>query len=37
MNLRTLPFSLVDVFASEPLSGNGLSVFLLEAELPLST
>ncbi len=34
MNLRTLPFSLVDVFASEPLSGNGLSVFLLDNELP---
>ena len=36
MNLRTLPFSLVDVFAREPLSGNGLSVFLLDAELPAS-
>jgi trans-2,3-dihydro-3-hydroxyanthranilate isomerase len=34
MNLRTLPFSLVDVFAREPLSGNGLSVFLLDQELP---
>lgn len=34
MNLRTLPFSLVDVFAREPLSGNGLSVFLLDEELP---
>jgi len=34
MNLRTLPFSLVDVFAREPLSGNGLSVFLLDRELP---
>ena len=34
MALRTLPFSLVDVFASEPLAGNGLSVFLLDEELP---
>lgn len=34
MNLRTLPFSLVDVFAREPLSGNGLAVFLLDAALP---
>ena len=34
MNLRTLPFWLVDVFAREPLSGNGLSVFLLDDELP---
>jgi len=33
MNLRTLPFSLVDVFAREPLSGNGLSVFVLDDEL----
>jgi len=32
--LRTLPFWLVDVFAREPLSGNGLSVFLLDEELP---
>jgi len=30
----TLPFSLVDVFAREPLSGNGLSVFLLDNDLP---
>ena len=37
MTLRTLPFSLVDVFASEPLSGNGLSVFLLDDELPADT
>lgn len=36
MNLRDLPFRLVDVFAREPLSGNGLSVFLLDAELPAS-
>lgn len=36
MSLRTLPFSLVDVFAREPLSGNGLSVFLLDDELPAS-
>ncbi len=36
MNLRTLPFSLVDVFAPEPLSGNGLSVFLLDDALPTS-
>ena len=34
MTLRTLPFWLVDVFAREPLSGNGLSVFLLDEELP---
>jgi PhzF family phenazine biosynthesis protein len=34
MDLQTLPFSLVDVFAREPLSGNGLSVFLLDEELP---
>ncbi|MBC7881672.1 MAG: PhzF family phenazine biosynthesis protein [Anaerolineae bacterium] len=34
MNLKTLPFSLVDVFASEPFSGNGLSVFLLDEDLP---
>lgn len=37
MTLRTLPFSLVDVFASEPLSGNGLSIFLLDDELPAHT
>lgn len=34
MTLRSLPFWLVDVFAREPLSGNGLSVFLLEDDLP---
>jgi trans-2,3-dihydro-3-hydroxyanthranilate isomerase len=34
VTLRTLPFWLVDVFAREPLSGNGLSVFLLDEELP---
>ena len=34
MDLRTLPFWLVDVFAREPLSGNGLSIFLLDEELP---
>jgi trans-2,3-dihydro-3-hydroxyanthranilate isomerase len=34
LNLRTLPFTLVDVFARQPLTGNGLSVFLLEDELP---
>jgi len=34
MTLRTLPFWLVDVFAREPLSGNGLSIFLLDEELP---
>ena len=34
MALLTLPFWLVDVFAREPLSGNGLSVFLLDDELP---
>lgn len=33
MTFRTLPFWLVDVFAREPLSGNGLSIFLLDAEL----
>lgn len=32
--MKTLPYSLVDVFAREPLSGNGLSVFLLDDELP---
>ncbi len=36
MTAGTLPFSLVDVFASSPLSGNGLSVFLLEDALPAS-
>jgi trans-2,3-dihydro-3-hydroxyanthranilate isomerase len=34
VTLRILPFWLVDVFAREPLSGNGLSVFLLDEELP---
>lgn len=34
-NLRTLPFALVDVFANEPLSGNSLSIFLMDA--PVST
>jgi PhzF family phenazine biosynthesis protein len=34
MTLKTLPFWLVDVFAREPLTGNGLSVFLLDEELP---
>ena len=33
MTLKTLPFWLVDVFTREPLSGNGLSVFLLDEEL----
>ena len=33
MNFRFLPFSLVDVFARAPLSGNGLSVLLLDEEL----
>lgn len=33
MTTRELPFWLVDVFASEPLAGNGLCVFLLDAEL----
>lgn len=37
MTLRTLPFWLVDVFAREPLSGNGLSVFLLDEDLPMHT
>jgi trans-2,3-dihydro-3-hydroxyanthranilate isomerase len=36
MSQRNFPFWLVDVFAREPLSGNGLSVFLLDAELPAS-
>jgi len=31
--LKTLPFWLVDVFTREPLSGNGLSVFLLDEAL----
>lgn len=34
MTERTLPFWLVDVFAREPFTGNGLSVFLLDEELP---
>lgn len=34
MALRTLPFALVDVFANEPLAGNGLSVFWADDELP---
>lgn len=34
MSTRALPFWLVDVFARHPLSGNGLSVFLLDSELP---
>jgi len=34
VTLRKLPFWLVDVFAREPLSGNGLSVFILDEELP---
>ena len=34
MNLRILPFWLVDVFARESLSGNGLSIFMLDEELP---
>lgn len=34
MTLRTLPFWLVDVFAREPFSGNGLSIFFLDEELP---
>lgn len=37
MTLRTLPFWLVDVFAREPLSGNGLSIFLLDEELSTYT
>jgi PhzF family phenazine biosynthesis protein len=36
LKLRTLPFSLVDVFAREPLAGNGLSIFVLDEELPAS-
>lgn len=35
--MHTLPFFLVDVFAREPLSGNSLSVFLLERELSAIT
>lgn len=31
MALQSLTFSLVDVFAHEPLSGNGLALFLLDA------
>lgn len=37
MNLKTLPFWLVDVFAREPLTGNGLGVFLLNDDLPTYT
>jgi len=33
MTMRTLPFWLVDVFAREPLTGNGLSIFLLDEDL----
>lgn len=33
MGAFSLQFGLVDVFAREPLSGNGLSIFLLEHEL----
>jgi len=33
MELIKLNFGLVDVFAGEPLSGNGLSIFILEREL----
>lgn len=36
MRTATLPFWLVDVFAREPLAGNGLSVFLLDDDLPAS-
>jgi trans-2,3-dihydro-3-hydroxyanthranilate isomerase len=36
MSLQTLPFFLVDVFARQPLAGNGLAVFLLEQALPAS-
>ncbi len=32
--MKTLPFWLVDVFAREPLTGNGLSVFVLDHDLP---
>ncbi len=34
MIVRPLPFSLVDVFAPEPLAGNGLAVFLLDSAVP---
>jgi trans-2,3-dihydro-3-hydroxyanthranilate isomerase len=37
VTLQTLTNWLVDLFASEPLSGNGLSVFLLDEELPAHT
>jgi len=33
MTMRSLPFRLVDVFAREPLSGNSLSVFLLDDDM----
>lgn len=36
MSTATLPFWLVDVFAREPLTGNGLSLFLLDDDLPAS-
>lgn len=32
--VENLPFALVDVFAEQPLAGNGLAVFSLERELP---
>jgi trans-2,3-dihydro-3-hydroxyanthranilate isomerase len=34
MNIISLPFALFDVFARNPLSGNGFSAFLLDEELP---
>ncbi|MGD8577759.1 MAG: PhzF family phenazine biosynthesis isomerase, partial [Lysobacterales bacterium] len=34
VTMRSLSFWLVDVFAREPMSGNGLSVFLLDQKLP---
>ena len=36
MSLHTLAFALVDVFAGEPLAGNGLAVFLLDEDLSTS-
>src|SRR6266705_3156850 len=34
METVSLRFGLVDVFARQPLSGNGLSIFLLDNDLP---
>ncbi len=35
-NSKALEFHLIDVFTPEPLSGNGLSVFLLDSHAELT-